>query len=143
MSSLCLITSINSPNWNTRHKFKGKCLSSEPHPSAVAYTGFPYTGGNWSKSSTSMTINPANSVSVEHMKISSSWALIWKNKSLETIENSLIITIFTSDNLFLKHAFILSLIPRPEWIVVPPIFIADMSIGPKRRTRGLSGSLEW
>ena len=74
-----------------------------------------------------------------------------KNKSLETIEKSSIITIFTSDNAFLKLVFILSLkpsnltpgfIPRPEWIIFPPIFTADMHVGPKRRTRGLSGSLE-
>ena len=60
-------------------------------------------------------------------------------------------TIFTSDNLFLKHVFILSLkpsnltpgvIPRPEWIVVRPIFTADMPVKPKRKTLSLYGSLE-
>ena len=68
-----------------------------------------------------------------------------KNKSLETSENSSVITIFTSDNLFLKLAFILSLKPSYltpdfiltlEWIVFPHIFTADMPVGPKRRTRG-------
>ena len=34
-------------------------------------------------------------------------------------------------------------IPKPKWIVVPPIFTADISVVPKRRTHGLSGSLEW
>ena len=62
-------------------------------------------------------------------------------------------TIFTFDNLFLELAFIhfLSLkasnltsafIPRPEWIAFPPIFTADVPVGPKWRRRGLSGSLE-
>ena len=68
-----------------------------------------------------------------------------KNKSLETTENSSVITLFTCENLFLKLAFILSLkqshltpnfIPTLEWIVFPPIFTADMPVGPKRRTRG-------
>ena len=77
--------------------------------------------------------------------------MVLKNKSLEAIEKSPITTIFTSDNLFLKLAFILSLkqgnltpgfIARPEWTVVPPIFTAYMPVRSKRRTRGLSGSRE-
>ena len=83
--------------------------------------------------------------------MSSSRALILKNKSLEAIENSPIVTILTSDNLFLKLCFILSLkqgnltpgfLPRAGWIAVPPIFTADMFVGPKMRAGGSSGSLE-
>ena len=94
----------------------------------MTYTGLPVTGGNSSKSATGTTASPANSAIVEHIKISSNQFLIVKNKSLETIENSSIITIFTSDNFFLKPAFILllkssnftpGLIPRPEWTVAP------------------------
>ena len=74
-----------------------------------------------------------------------------KNKSLETILNLSIKSIFTSDKSFVKLIFIISLnpsnltpgfIPRPEWVVAPPIFKADMSFGSKRRIHGLSGSLE-
>ena len=75
-----------------------------------------------------------------------------KNKSLETILNLSIKSIFTSDKFFVKLIFIVSLnpsnltpgfIPRPEWIVVPSIFTADMSVGFKKRIRSSSGSLEW
>ena len=75
----------------------------------------------------------------------------YEKKSLDTIENSTIKSIFTSDNLFLKLILIRSLrlsnltpvfIRRPEWIVVPPILTVDMFVGPKRRTGGLSGSVE-
>ena len=118
VSPLCLITSVNSANWNIRHKCKPKCLSSETQPSTVTYTGLPITGGNCSKSATSTTVSPANSTAVEHIKISSNRVLILKNKSLETIENSSIITIFTSDNLFLKLAFILSLKPSNLTLVL-------------------------
>ena len=74
-----------------------------------------------------------------------------KNKSLETILNLSIKSIFTSDKFFVKLIFIVSLnpsnltpgfIPRPEWIVVPSIFTADMSVGFKKRIHSLSGSLE-
>ena len=131
VSLLCLITSVNLANWNICHKFKATCLCSESQLSTVTYTGLPITGSNCSKSATSQTASPANSNAVEYIKISSNRALILKNKLLEIIKNSSIITIFTSDNLFLKLAFILSLKPsnlatgfiqKPEWIVVPPIF---------------------
>ena len=75
-----------------------------------------------------------------------------KNKPLETILNLSIKSIFTSNKFLVKLIFIISLNPsnltpgfisRPEWIVVPPIFTAYMSVGSKRRIRGSSGSLEW
>ena len=68
------------------------------------------------------------------------------------MESSLIIKKFTSDNLFLNVAldlsfkpdnFIPGLIPRREWMVVPPIFTADIPAGPSRRTLGFYGSLQW
>ena len=73
-------------------------------------------------------------------------------ESLDTIDSSWIIKSFTSDNLFLKAALdssfkssnlIPGLIPRREWMVVPPISTADIPIGPSKRTLGFSGSLQW
>ena len=52
---------------------------------------------------------------------------------------------FTSDNLYLKATLDLSFIPSnlfpgliagPEWMVVPPVFAADIPVGPSRRTIG-------
>ena len=81
-------------------------MSSESHPSTVAYTCLPITRGNYSKSVTSTTARPTNSMAVEHIEISSNKALFWKSTSLEISENLSIITICTSDNFFLKLAFI-------------------------------------
>ena len=103
----------------------------------MAYTGLLITESNCSKLATTKTASPANSTAVEHIKILSTQALSLKNKLLETIKNSSIITNFTSDNLFHKLLFVLSLKPciltpgfmtRAEWIVVPSIFTADMPI---------------
>ena len=58
---------------------------------------------------------------------------------------------FTSDNLFLKAALKLSfklsnavpgLIPRPERMVVPPIFTGDIPVGPNKITLGISEALK-
>ena len=63
-------------------------------------------------------------------------------KSLETMERSSIIKHFSSDNLFLKAAldlsfepsdFIPGLIPIPEWMIVSPVFTADIPAGPSER----------
>ena len=57
---------------------------------------------------------------------------------------------FISDNLFIKAAldlsfkpssFIPGLLSRPEWMVVSPLFTADISVGPSERTPSFSGSL--
>ena len=74
------------------------------------------------------------------------------HKLLDTIESSSIIKNFTSNNLFLKAAldmifrpsnFVPGLIPRPEWMVVPPKFNADIPLGPSKRALGFSGTLQW
>ena len=58
---------------------------------------------------------------------------------------------FISDQLFLHAAFYLSfppsgfvsgLISRPKRMVVPPIFTADILIGPGEKTLGISRSLQ-
>ena len=68
---------------------------------------------------------------------------------LDTIESSSIINNFTSDNVFFKATldllfkpsnFVPSLIARPEWMVGPPIFSADVPVGPSKKTLGFSGS---
>ena len=79
-----------------------------------------------------MAERPANSSSGIIVNISSNLELISIHKLLDTIESSSIITNFTSDSLFLKAAldlsfkpsnFIPGLIPRPEWMVVPPYLL--------------------
>ena len=65
------------------------------------------------------------------------------HKSLDTIKISSITTNVTSDNLFLKTALDLSFkpssfvpgsVPRPEKMVVPPIFTVDVPVGQSKRT---------
>ena len=94
-----------------------------------------------------MTERPANAFSGIITNISSNLELISIHKLLDTIESSSIIKNFTSDraavNLSFKPSnFISGLIPRPEWMVVPPIFTADIPVGPCKRTQGFSGSLQ-
>lgn len=77
--------------------------------------------------------------------------LISVHKSLDTIQICSVIKNFNSDNLFLKAALDFSvrqsnfdpdLIPNPEWVIAPPIFAADVPIGPNKRTISLWGSLQ-
>ena len=66
------------------------------------------------------------------------------HKSLEFMDSSSIIENFISDTYFLKSlnlwfkpsSFVPGLIPRPEGMVVPPIFIIDILAGPSKRTHG-------
>ena len=85
------------------------------------------------------------------MNISPNLESISVNKSLDTIESSSIINNFTSDNLFFKAAldfpfkpcnFFHGLIARQERMVGPPIFTADIPVGPSKKTLGFSGSLQ-
>ena len=103
------------------------------------------TGGCWRKS---LTEWPANDFSVIITNISCNLELISTRKSLNS---SSIIKNLTPDVLFHKAALDLSfksrnlipgLIPRPEWMVVPPIFTADIPVVPSKRTLGFSGSLQ-
>ena len=107
---------------------------------------------NWSKSATGITERPANVVSGIIINISPNLESISVYKLLETIEISSIINNSSSDNLFLKAAldfsfkpsnFFLGFISKSEWIMVPPIFPANIPVGPSKRTRGFSGWLQW
>ena len=104
--------------------------------------------GSWSKSVTAITERSANSFSGIVIIISPNLEWIYVHKSLYTIECSSIINNFTSDSLFLNAAldlslkpsnFVPSLVSRPEWIVVLPIFAADIPVGPGKRTLDSQG----
>ena len=103
------------------------------------------------KVATVVTERPRNAFSGIIKNISFSLELISIHKLLDTIESSSIIKNFISDSLFLKAVldlsfkptnFIPGLIPRPEWMVVPPIFTTDIPVGPSKRILGFSGSLQ-
>ena len=87
---------------------------------------------------------PSNTSSI-YIYISCNLELISTHKSLDTIDSSSIVKNVTSDNLFFIAALDLSfkpsklipgLIPRPKWMVFPPIFTADIPVGPSKRTLG-------
>ena len=74
------------------------------------------------------------------------------HKSLDTIKSSSVINYFTFDNLILRTEldmsikpinFVPGLIPRSEWMLVPPIFTADIPAGSSKRALRFSGSLQW
>ena len=44
---------------------------------------------------------------------------------------------------FKPSSFLPGLIPRPELMMVPPIFMTDYYVGPSKRSIGFSGSLQW
>ena len=106
---------------------------------------FLLTEVSWSNSGTTEKL--ANAFSGIIINFSPILESISVHKSLDTIESS---SIYQVHKLFLKAAFDLSfkpsgfipiLIPRPEWMVVPTIFTANISVGPSKRTRLFSGSL--
>lgn len=79
----------------------------------MAFTGIIIIGDNCIKPATSATSSPANLTAVKH---------------IFSLKQSHLTPGFTT---------------KPEWILVPPIFTADIPVGPQRRTHGLSGSLKW
>ena len=44
---------------------------------------------------------------------------------------------------FKPSNYVSDLIPRPNWMVVVPIFTPYIPIGPSKKTLGFSGSLQW
>ena len=109
----------------------------------------PLTGDNWSQS---LIIRPVNNKSILVKNILVNLIFISVQRSLETIDISLIVRSFTSDNWFLKDTFNLSLkwsnftsglIDRAEWIIVPPIFTGGVPVGPSKRTVGFLVLCNW
>ena len=59
---------------------------------------------------------------------------------------------FTSNNLYLKAALDMSFRPsnfypgiilRPEWVVAPPIFTVNITVGSSKKALGFCGFLQW
>ena len=102
------------------------------------------TGDRWRKSA--MVITKIWIINTSH-KLESLFVhkFIDTKKSLSTIKN------FSCNKLFLEAAldllfrpsnFDTDLIQIPEWMVVPPIFTADIAVVQSKRTFGFTGSLQ-
>ena len=101
-STLFQLTSGNTENWNIRYKFQSIRLSNESKPSKVAYTDLSITGGNCSKSATSATVSPVNSIVVVQRENLKKFTSFNFQKLFETIENSSIIAILLLITYFLN-----------------------------------------
>ena len=82
---------------------------------------------------------PANGLTIPYIKISKSLVSTLNSKSRDTTYILFIIVSFTSAKLLFRTALFLPLnqnkcvpclIPRSEFMVVPPIFTGDMSLDP-------------
>ena len=136
-------TTVNSEHLNECHNWKPMKYFMLSISENCWNINVPLTGGSWRKSATVTTEKSAN-VLFRHKHFFQPWISI---HSLMSSYHRKFISIskhFTYDNLFFKAAldlslkqsnFVPSLIPRPEWKVVPPLFSADKPVSLSKRPR--------
>lgn len=105
---------------------------------------FPLTRRSWRNSALVITKTPANLFIGIITNTSLNLESIFFYKSLDTTESYSIIknsTFKATLDLSIRPSnFDPGLIPKPEWIVVPPISNTDIPVGSSKKTLGYSGT---